>query len=62
MTENYAIFFYSPMTYETRLGCLLKNRFHVSECMVYLENEPTDVFIVNLKSGEVKEMQVKSIQ
>ena len=31
------MFFYSPMTYQTKLGCLIPNRFHVLECMDYLK-------------------------
>ena len=49
------------MTYDTSLGCLIGNKFHVLQCMVYLEDEPTDVFIVNLKTGEVQEIKVKII-
>jgi len=58
ITENYAIFFFPGMTYNMDLGCVVANRFHVLECMVYLgDEEPTDVFIVNLKNGEVQEIQ-----
>merc|ERR1712051_380127 len=58
ITENNAVFFYSPMTYQTKFGCLIPNRFHVLECMDYLKAEPTDIFVVNLKTGKVQEMQV----
>ena len=58
ITESYAVFFYPAMTYDMDLTCVMGNRFHVLECMRYLENEPTDVFIVNLKNGEVQEIQV----
>ena len=59
ITENYAVFFFPPMTYQTELGCLIPNRFHVLECMAYLKDEPTDVFVVNLKTGKVHEIQVQ---
>ena len=59
VTESYAVFFFPAMTYDTSLGCLFENKFHVLQCMVYLEDEPTDVFIVNLKTGEVQEIKVK---
>ena len=61
VTESYAVFFFPAMTYDTSLGCLIENKFHVLQCMVYLEDEPTDVFIVNLKTGEVQEIKVKII-
>ena len=61
VTESYAVFFFPAMTYDTSLGCLIGNKFHVLQCMVYLEDEPTDVFIVNLKTGEVQEIKVKII-
>ena len=38
----------------------MSNGFHVNECMLFLEDEPTDIFIVNMKTGEVQEIQVKS--
>ena len=59
ITENYAVFFFPPMTYQTELGCLIPNRFHVLECMAYLKDEPTDVYVVNLKNGKVHEIQVQ---
>ena len=59
VTENYALFFYPAMTYDTSLGCIMGHSFHVLDCMIYLEDEPSDVFIVNLKTGEVQEIQVK---
>ena len=34
----------------------MANHFHVTDCIEVLE-EQTDVFIVNLKTGEVQEMQ-----
>jgi len=48
------------LTYDTGLGCLMSNGFHVNECMLFLEDEPTDIFIVNMKTGQVQEIQVKS--
>jgi len=59
ITESYAIFFYPGMTYDMSLGCVVGNHFHVLECMEYLgDEEPTDVYIVNLKNGEIQEIQV----
>ena len=58
VTESYAIFLYPALTYDTSLGCLIPNGFHALECMIYLEDEPTDIFVVNLKTGEVQEIQV----
>ena len=60
VTESYAVFLYPALTYDTGLGCLMSNGFHVNECMLFLEDEPTDIFIVNMKTGEVQEIQVKS--
>jgi len=57
VTESYAIFLYPALTYDTSLGCLIPNGFHALECMIYLEDEPTDIFVVNLKTGEVQEIQ-----
>ena len=60
ITESYAIFFYPGMTYDMSLGCVVGNHFHVLECMEYLgDEEPTDVYIVNLKNGEIQEIQVQ---
>ena len=59
ITESYAVIFFPAMTYDLSIGCIMKNNFHVLDCMEYLEDEPTDVFIVNLKTGEVQEIQVK---
>ena len=60
VTESYAVFLYPALTYDTGLGCLMSNGFHVNECMLFLEDEPTDIFIVNMKTGQVQEIQVKS--
>ena len=58
VTESYAVFFFPAMTYNANPMCLFENKFHILECMVYLEDEATDVFIVNFKTGEVQEIQV----
>ena len=61
VTESFAIFLYPALIYDTGLGCLMSNGFHVNECMLFLEDEPTDIFIVNMKTGEVQEIQVANI-
>ena len=59
ITENYAVFFYPAMTYDTDGKCVFENNFHVLQCMKYLgDDEPTDVYIVNLKNGKIQEIQV----
>ena len=55
ITENYVIFLYSPVLAPSTT-CLMANHFHVTDCIQVLE-EQTDVFVVNLKTGEVTEMQ-----
>ena len=55
VTENYAIFFYYPMVLEST-QCLFMNNFHALECLKVLD-EQTDIYVVNLKTGEVKEMK-----
>ena len=59
ITESYAVFFNPAMTYDMSLPNMYKKNFHVLEMLEYIENEFTDVFIVNLKTGEVQEIQVK---
>ena len=54
ITENYAIILYPPVILDSGL-CLMMNSFHLMECIKVLENEQTDVYVVNLKTGEVKE-------
>lgn len=56
ITENYAIYLAPPVVMGGGVRCLLMNRFHIFECIDVVD-EPTDVFIVNLKSGEVMEME-----
>ena len=59
ISESYAIFFNPAMTYDMSLPKMIEKNFHVLECLKYLEDEYTDVFFVNLKTGEVQEIQVK---
>jgi len=54
ITENYAIILYPPVVLDSGL-CLMMNSFHIMECIKVLEDEQTDVYVVNLKTGEVKE-------
>jgi len=56
ITENYVIFICYNVILKPSLTCLMKNHFHGAECMEVLENEQADVFVINLKTGEVKEM------
>ena len=56
ITENYAIFIFAPVVLESPL-CLILHNFHSTECLTVLENELSDIFIVNLKTGKVIEMQ-----
>jgi len=57
ITENYAIYLSPPIVQGGGLRCILENRFHVLECVEVLKDgTQTDVFIINLKTGEVKEM------
>jgi len=55
ITENYAIYLAPPVVMGGGVRCLLSNRFHIFEC-IEENDEQTDVYIVNLKTGEVKEM------
>ena len=55
VTKNYAVFFYYAMA-TTGGMCMIRNRFHVMECIEEMENEPTDIYVVNLKTGEVHEI------
>ena len=59
ISESYAIFFNPAMTYDMSLPKMIEKNFHVLECLKYLEDEYTDVFFVNLKTGDVQEIQVK---
>ena len=56
ITENYVIFIFSPVVNSGDL-CLLLHYFHVTDCLSVLNNEYSEVFIVNLKNGKVIEMQ-----
>ena len=56
ITENYVIFLYSPVVAQATPPCLMAHYFHVTDCIEVLE-EQTDIFVMNLKTGEVEEMQ-----
>ena len=60
ISESYAIFFNPAMTYDMSLPKMIEKNFHVLECLKYLEDEYTDVFFVNLKTGDVQEIKVKT--
>ena len=51
ITEKFAIFFYYPVDIDTEK--IFGNKFHVFELLRWLDNEMTEVFVVNLKTGEV---------
>jgi len=53
ITENYAIFFFYPVIIDGKR--MFETGFHVFELLTWLDNEMTDVYVVNLKTGDVKE-------
>ena len=57
ITENYAVFFFYPVVIDG--AKMFEAGFHVFELLTWLEDEPTDVFVVNLKTGEVTTMETK---
>ena len=50
-----------PVIIKPSLACIMKNKFHAMECVEVLENELTDIFVVNLKSKDVTEMSAKTL-
>ena len=61
ITKNYAVFFYYPLELKSDMSCLFGNKFHVMECLEYHENEPTEIFVVHLKTGEVKQIEAQTL-
>ena len=59
VTENYAILFYYPVVYD--IPCLIMNNFHIMDCIKELKDEHTDIYIVNLKTNDVKELSAKTL-
>ena len=55
ITENYVILIFSPVALSSPT-CMVSNHFHITDC-IEVKDEPSDIFIVNLKTGEVHEMQ-----
>jgi len=55
ITENYAIFFFYPVVIDGKR--MFQEGFHVFELLKWLDNEQTDVYVVNLKTGEVKQFE-----
>ena len=55
ITENYVIFIFSPVALSSPT-CMVSNHFHITDC-IEVKEEPSDIFIVNLKTGQVHEMQ-----
>jgi len=54
ITENYAVFFFYPVIIDGKK--MFETGFHVFELLTWLDNEDTEVFVVNLKTGKVTEM------
>lgn len=52
VTENYAIFFFYPM--RVSLWQMVTSGMHPIDAMVWDENVPTDIYVVNLKTGAVE--------
>ena len=40
---------------------MMTKRFHILECVELLKDELTDIYVVNLKTGEVKEISAKTL-
>ena len=59
ITENYAIFMYSPVVTSSNPMCMMKNRFHILDCVEVLEDEETDIYVVNLKTKGVQEISAE---
>ena len=57
ITENYAIFFFYPVIIDGKR--MFESGFHVFELLTWLDDEPTDVFVVNLKTGNVTQYEAK---
>jgi len=57
ITENYAIFFYYPVTIDGPK--MFETGFHVFELLQWLDNEMTEVYVVNLKTGEVRQFETE---
>ena len=60
ITENFAVIFYYPVTLETGT-CLIINNFHGMECLKILEDQLTDIFIINLKTKESYEIAAETL-
>ena len=60
ITKHYAIIFNYPVVLDTGV-CIIENHFHGLECLKTLENEFTDIFIVNLKTEEVMKFATEPI-
>eukprot|EP00092_Neocalanus_flemingeri_P065782 GFUD01080056.1.p1 GENE.GFUD01080056.1~~GFUD01080056.1.p1 ORF type:complete len:543 (+),score=150.85 GFUD01080056.1:194-1822(+) len=57
ITENYAVFFFYPVIIDGKR--MFETGFHVFDLLTWLENEQTDVFVVNLKTGNVTQFETK---
>jgi len=57
ITENYAIFFFYPVIIDGKK--MFESGFHVFELLTWLDNEQTEVYVVNLKTGDVTEFKTK---
>jgi len=55
VTENFAVFFFYPVVIEG--SKLFEANFHVFELLTELEGQQTDIYVVDLKTGEVREYE-----
>jgi len=57
ITENFAVFFFYPVIIDTKK--MFGSGFHVFELLTWIEDQPTEVYVVNLKTGSVEELEAK---
>ena len=60
VTENYAIIFYYPVVFNTGM-CWVRKGIHGTECIEVLKDEPTDIYIMNLKTNEIEKMSAHTL-
>ena len=57
ITENFVIFFFTPLVMKVDLWSNWSNNFHLFELLNWDESSKTTFYIVNLKTGEVQTVQ-----
>ena len=57
ITENFVIFFFTPLVMKVDLWSNWSNNFHLFELLNWDENSKTTFYIVNLKTGDVQTVQ-----